>query len=210
MGNFHETLGINELKSKNGQIWKALLAEFLGNFLLNFFGCASIITFSDKPHDLLLISLTFGLIVFTVVQALGHVSGAHLNPTVTAGMLVTSNISVIKGVLYIIVQCLGSLAGSSVLKALTPDTLQKNLGMTMIHQPLSSVQGFGMEFFLDLSEGEENVEVASSQDCQEGGDDADDIPLSEVKKITKTKTLKEKLEEAITMAMKEIDSSARS
>ncbi|KAJ8941129.1 hypothetical protein NQ318_004248 [Aromia moschata] len=149
MGNFQETLGINELKEKNGTIWKALLAEFLGNFLLNFFGCASVISFSDQPHSLILIALTFGLTIFIVVQALGHVSGAHINPAVTAGMLATANIPIIKGVLYIIVQCLGALAGSAVLKSLTPESLHGGgLGNTQIKEILSPVQGFGMEFFL--------------------------------------------------------------
>lgn len=38
-----------------------------------------------------------------------------MNPAVTAGMLVTQNISIIKGLLYIIVQCLGAVAGSAIL-----------------------------------------------------------------------------------------------
>ncbi|KAJ8920558.1 hypothetical protein NQ315_005427 [Exocentrus adspersus] len=170
MGKFHETLGINELKDKNGGIWKALLAEFLGNFLLNFFGCASVVSISSKEHSFVLIALTFGLTIFVVVQvpildpvskftyfqfslivqALGHVSGAHINPAVTAGMLATGNIAVIKGVLYIIVQCLGALAGSAVLKALTPPSLHDGgLGKTGFNDDvLSPVQAFGIEFFL--------------------------------------------------------------
>lgn len=150
MGNFRETLGINELKDKNGNIWKALLAEFLGNFLLNFFGCAAVVAVAGTPHDYILIAMAFGLTIFIVVQSLGHVSGAHINPAVTAGMLATSNITIIKGLLYIIVQCLGALAGSAVLKALTPEKLHgKGLGITKIGDAdLSEVQGFGIEFFL--------------------------------------------------------------
>ena len=65
-----EQLGINELLDKKGGIWKALLAEFLGTFLLNFFGCASClhITNPDDVTDLVRISLTFGLVIFGAVQ----------------------------------------------------------------------------------------------------------------------------------------------
>lgn len=68
MGKFEETLGINELKSKNNNIWRALLAEFLGNLLLNFFGCASCVALGPPGPNLVLIALTFGLTIFVVVQ----------------------------------------------------------------------------------------------------------------------------------------------
>lgn len=68
MGNFREKLGISELKDKKGGIWKALLAEFLGNFLLNFFGCASAISLPSGQQDIVLIALTFGLTIFIIVQ----------------------------------------------------------------------------------------------------------------------------------------------
>ncbi|XP_063930691.1 aquaporin isoform X2 [Zophobas morio] len=148
MGNLHETLGINDLKSKN-TLWKALLAEFLANVLLNFFGCASCVSATGKPTSFVLIALTFGLVIFILVQTLGHVSGAHINPAVTAGMMSVGNISIVKGILYIIVQCLGSLAGSSVLKALTPEPLHSTgLGNTQLQDDFTPVQGFGVEFFL--------------------------------------------------------------
>lgn len=66
MGNFNETLGINDLKSKNN-LWRALLAEFIGNLLLNFFICISCVLSSD-----IMISLAAGLIVFIVVQVSVH------------------------------------------------------------------------------------------------------------------------------------------
>jgi glycerol uptake facilitator-like aquaporin len=45
-----------------------------------------------------------------------HVSGGHINPAVTIAMIVTSNITIIKGILYILVQCLGSTVGSAILR----------------------------------------------------------------------------------------------
>lgn len=71
MGNFQEILGINEVSSSKvvNALWKALLAEFLGNFLLNFFGCGScVVSFVSGAQKYVFISLTFGLVVFVCVQ----------------------------------------------------------------------------------------------------------------------------------------------
>ncbi|XP_044259379.1 aquaporin AQPAn.G [Tribolium madens] len=146
MGNFHETLGINEMNKKT--IWKALLAEFLANVLLNFFGCASCTHISGESPSPVLIALTFGLVIFILAQTFEHVSGGHINPAVTAGMMAIGNIGIVKGILYIIVQCLGALAGSAVLKALTPEALHENLGNTQLGKGFTPIQGFGVEFFL--------------------------------------------------------------
>ncbi|KRT81580.1 hypothetical protein AMK59_5170 [Oryctes borbonicus] len=141
MGNFNEKLGINDLKAKNN-LWKALLAEFIGTLLLNFFGCISCVVSTD-----VMIALTFGFVIFVTVQSLGHVSGAHLNPAVTAGMLATGNITIIKGILYIIVQCIGAIAGSAVVRALTQE-IKESVGVTLVHGKLNEAQGFGIEYFL--------------------------------------------------------------
>jgi len=151
-GKLRETLGINEIASRKTNIWKALLAEFLGNVLLNFFGCAACVSVNPVAAlapNWVLVALTFGFTIFIVVQALGHVSGGHINPAVTAGMLVTQNISVIKGLLYIIVQCLGALAGSGLLKAATPEELHEgNLGITALTKTVTPAQGLLVEFLL--------------------------------------------------------------
>lgn len=68
MGKFKETLGINDLTDKKNPIWKALLAEFLGNLLLNFFGCASVVSLGGTGRGIVLIALAFGFTIFIVVQ----------------------------------------------------------------------------------------------------------------------------------------------
>lgn len=70
MGKFKESLGINELKDKKGNIWKALLAEFLGNLLLNFFGCAPVVVFGVNSDSYVGVALAFGLTIFIVVQVI--------------------------------------------------------------------------------------------------------------------------------------------
>ncbi|XP_049804995.1 aquaporin AQPAe.a isoform X1 [Schistocerca nitens] len=149
-GGFKERLGIADITDKNG-IWKCLLAEFIGTLLLNFFGCGSCVYAGNVPgakSSQVLIALTFGLVIMAIVQIVGHVSGAHVNPAVTAGMLVTGNITILKGLLYIIAQCVGSITGSAILKALTPPEKAGSLGLTNVAESVTPVQGFGVEFFL--------------------------------------------------------------
>lgn len=146
-----KTSALDELTGGAATISRALLAEFIGNLLLNLFGCGACVKISlesNSETDILLIALAFGLAVFAAVSAIGHISGGHLNPAVTAGMLCTGRIKLIRAVLYVIVQCAGAAAGSGLLKALTPDRMAGSLGCTGLGVDVTELQGFGIEFFL--------------------------------------------------------------
>ena len=62
------------------------------------------------------ISLAFGLTVATMAQSIGHISGCHINPGITAGLIIGKKIGVIKGLLYVAFQCLGAVFGAGILK----------------------------------------------------------------------------------------------
>nr|UUB84306.1 aquaporin-1 [Carcinus maenas] len=130
--------------------WKAVAAELVGTMLLTLVVCGSCIHLNQdapKPTNEQ-IAFAVGIIVFCVVQALGHVSGGHINPAVTCAMLVARHVSVVRALLYIIAQCLGALAGSAILLGLTPYDSQGNLGMTMLGPGVSEGQGFGVELMI--------------------------------------------------------------
>ncbi len=97
---------------------KALGAEFFATFWLVLGGCGSAVlaaAFPDVGIGLLGVSLAFGLTVLTMAYAIGHVSGAHLNPAVTIGLWVGGRFEAGKVVPYIVAQVLGGIVGAAVL-----------------------------------------------------------------------------------------------
>ncbi|XP_076233012.1 aquaporin AQPAn.G isoform X2 [Calliopsis andreniformis] len=145
MANLKGALGVSELTDKKAGLYRALVAEFLGTMLLNFFGCGSVIT-----GNVVAISLAFGLTVAAAIQGVGHVSGGHVNPAVTFGLMVIGKVPIIRGLLYVIAQSIGALAGSGVLRALSPERMEAALGVVRLSTGVTPVQGFGIEFFLAL------------------------------------------------------------
>lgn len=107
------------------QMWRAVSAEFLAMFTFVFIcvGCA-LTTTAAAPGAVgqgttagLTISLCFGLTIFVLVHCFGHISGAHINPAVTLALMIGRQICVVKGLLYMLAQCMGSIFASGVLMA---------------------------------------------------------------------------------------------
>ncbi|CAH0393354.1 unnamed protein product [Bemisia tabaci] len=143
-------LGVQEVTDVKSGLGKALVAEALGTLFINFFGCLSAVNLVEPQAapNLVLIALTFGFIVFVAVQSVGHVSGAHINPAITVGLLVTGKVTIIRAFLYIVVQVLGAIAGSAILRALTPSSYDGGFGVNKLANNLTPIQGLGIEFIL--------------------------------------------------------------
>uniref|UniRef100_A0A3Q3KEC0 Aquaporin 1a (Colton blood group), tandem duplicate 1 n=1 Tax=Monopterus albus TaxID=43700 RepID=A0A3Q3KEC0_MONAL len=109
-----------EFKSK--AFWRAVLAELVGMTLFIFLSLSSAIgnKNSANPDQEVKVSLAFGLAIATLAQSLGHISGAHLNPAVTLGMLTSCQISVFKAIMYIVAQMLGSALASGIVYGTRP------------------------------------------------------------------------------------------
>ncbi|CAL8131577.1 unnamed protein product [Orchesella dallaii] len=147
---FAEMSGITEVL-RDRYIWKALLAELLGTLILVFVGCGSCIASSGGGSAAYVqIALSFGITVATIAQAIGHISGCHINPAVSVGMCVAGKMKPIKATLYIIVQCIGAILGSLILYVVTPEADQGSLGATYPRDGLSVGQAFGIELVITM------------------------------------------------------------
>lgn len=72
--------------------WRSVLAEFIGTFSLVVVGCGAIAV-QDQTGALthIGVAVSFGLVVMVMISAVGHISGAHLNPAVTLAFAVTGH-----------------------------------------------------------------------------------------------------------------------
>jgi aquaporin Z len=95
-----------------------VVAEFIGTFWLVLGGCGSAVlaaSFPDVGIGLLGVALAFGLTVLTMAYAIGHISGCHLNPAVSVGLLVGGRFKAVDLLPYVVAQVLGAIAAAMTL-----------------------------------------------------------------------------------------------
>ncbi|XP_071573500.1 aquaporin AQPAn.G isoform X2 [Temnothorax nylanderi] len=142
-----EFVGLEEVTKLDFLV--TLFAEILGTFLLVLIGTASCISWTTTmPPSVLHIAFTFGLAVASLAQVLGPISGCHVNPAVSFGLLISGNCSLLKTISYIVCQCCGAIAGSAVLNLIIPKTHASGLGLTALHTEVTAGQGVGMEIII--------------------------------------------------------------
>jgi len=107
-------------------LWKRSVAECIGTFWLVFGGCGSAVLAAkfiaaegSTPLNLGIgfvgVALAFGLTVLTMAYAIGHISGCHLNPAVSLGLLAGGRFKAADLVPYVIAQLVGGIAAAAVL-----------------------------------------------------------------------------------------------
>ena len=97
------------------------MAECLASFLYVFLLCATHLTWNGSAYifgpapNWLVIALTSGLAMATLVQCFGHISGGQVNPALTVALAVTRKISPLRAVWYLVGHCCGAIAGAALL-----------------------------------------------------------------------------------------------
>lgn len=95
--------------------FKKMLAEFIGTCVLVVFGCGVAVV---SGVDLVGTALAFGLVIVAMAYSVGNVSGCHINPAVSFGMLVAGKMKIAEFFEYIVAQFLGGIAGAGILCAI--------------------------------------------------------------------------------------------
>lgn len=104
--------------NKKRKKMKKFIAEFIGTLWLVLGGCGSAVLAAAYPElgiGFVGVSIAFGLTVVTMAYAIGHISGAHLNPAVSFGLWAGGRFATKDLIPYIIAQVLGAIAGAGIL-----------------------------------------------------------------------------------------------
>lgn len=137
-------------------MFRRLVAEALGTFALIFIGAGVIIAgnFPKGDTGLLGIALAHATVLGVMITATMNISGGHLNPAVTVGVLVARRIDVKSAGLYIVAQLIGATLGALLLAAVFPTHAARSagFGVPLVHSTVSAAQAILIEgvltFFL--------------------------------------------------------------
>jgi MIP family channel proteins len=130
-----------------------LLAEFIGTFAVVFAAAGAICaeqylrSTGTVSSGSLGYALAYGLVTAGMVSALGHVSGAHLNPAITIGAWVTKRMGTVPALFYCIAQLGGAASAAYVLAAVLPETAWRpvSLGATDLAPDFTRMHGMLFE-----------------------------------------------------------------
>lgn len=98
----------------DSKLFKPALAEFIGTFVLVFVGSFAV----ASGQGVVAAALAHGLVLVALVYTYGHISGAHVNPAVTLGVLVAGKIDAVKAVVYWVAQFAGGIVAALLLTVL--------------------------------------------------------------------------------------------
>ncbi|MCR5292452.1 MAG: MIP family channel protein [Eubacterium sp.] len=100
---------------------KKYLAEFIGTFTLVFVGCGTAMLVgcdSENGGGYILTAFAFGLAIVMMAYGVGNISGGHVNPAVSLGVLLSGGMTVVDFCGYVIAQIIGAFVGSFALSGI--------------------------------------------------------------------------------------------
>jgi aquaporin Z len=128
------------------------IAEAFGTFALVFVGVGSLATkyYPETGFGLLNVAFAHGVVLAVAVSATMAISGGHLNPAVTTGLLVARRINLRTAIAYIAAQLVAAILAALLLKALTPPSIARAdlLGTPALGLNITFSQGVAFELVL--------------------------------------------------------------
>lgn len=100
---------------------KKYVAEVIGTFVLVLLGCGTAMLVgcdASSGGGYILTALAFGLVIVGMAYCIGNISGCHINPAVSLGVLLSGGMTFTDFIGYVISQCIGAIAGTGMLKAI--------------------------------------------------------------------------------------------
>lgn len=100
---------------------KKYIAEFIGTLVLVVFGCGTAMLVGCNAQfggGYILTALAFGLVIVGMAYSVGNISGCHINPAVSLGVLLSGGMTFVDFIGYVISQILGAFAGAGILAAI--------------------------------------------------------------------------------------------
>ncbi len=98
---------------------KKYICEFIGTMMLVLVGCGTaVIVGCSTPSGIVATALAFGLTIIVMAYSIGNVSGCHVNPAVSIGLLASGKMNVKECIGYVVSQFLGAIAGAGILGGL--------------------------------------------------------------------------------------------
>lgn len=92
-------------------VLRQTLAEFIGTFILVFFGCGAAVIAGDQI-GYTGISFAFGLALIGAAYGIGSISGCHINPAVSLGVMLAGRMGIFRFIMYVIGQCGGAIVAA--------------------------------------------------------------------------------------------------
>uniref|UniRef100_A0A9I9DKA1 Uncharacterized protein n=1 Tax=Cucumis melo TaxID=3656 RepID=A0A9I9DKA1_CUCME len=132
---------IDGVEIRKWSFYRALIAEFMATLLFLYVTVLTVIGYKAETHGMgkknvdscggvgiLGIAWAFGGMIFVLVYCTAGISGGHINPAVTFGLLLGRKVSLVRAVMYMVAQCLGAISGVGLVKAFQKAHFQKHGG----------------------------------------------------------------------------------
>ncbi|NP_001267921.1 aquaporin-like [Vitis vinifera] len=137
---------------KSWSFYRAGIAEFMATFLFLYITILTVMGVKKSPTMCASVGIqgiawAFGGMIFALVYCTAGISGGHINPAVTFGLLLARKLSLTRAIFYIIMQCLGAICGAGVVKGFEGSQSYEVLGggANVVNSGYTKGDGLGAE-----------------------------------------------------------------